>query len=97
MWANQVQEAAKELIQRGYKVTIQCVRGYQGIPGNEKVDQAAKAAAEKTPRTLDRSLSLAYTRRSCTEVGQIERQEWLRKIIARRLPKAQQTYQAQKG
>jgi ribonuclease HI len=55
---------AQDLIQQDGKVTIQWVPGPQGITGNEKAGQAAKAAAGKAPRALERSPSLAYTRRS---------------------------------
>lgn len=43
------------------------VTGHQGILRNEKADQAAKIAAEKAPRGIDRSLSLVYLRRTLTE------------------------------
>jgi hypothetical protein len=93
MWAIQVQGIAQELIQQSGKVTIQWVPGHQGIPGNKKADQAAKVAADRAPRALDRSLILAYTIRSCTEASQVERQEWLKKTPAHRSPSAQQSYQ----
>jgi ribonuclease HI len=84
----QAQEIAQDLIQQDCKITIQWVLGRQGIPGNGKADQTAKAAAGKAPRALDRSLSPAYTRQSYTEASQVERQEWLRKALTRRLPRA---------
>jgi hypothetical protein len=45
------------------------VPGHQCILVNEKADQAAKEAAVKTSRALDRSLSLAYICRACTEAS----------------------------
>jgi ribonuclease HI len=55
IWAIQAQDIARRLENQGCQITIQWVPGHQGILGNEKADQAAKAAAEKAPRYIDRS------------------------------------------
>ncbi|KKA19734.1 hypothetical protein T310_6279, partial [Rasamsonia emersonii CBS 393.64] len=90
-------QAAQTLEAQGRKVTIQWVPGHHGVEGNEKANQAAKQAAEKTPQRGSGELSLAYVNRACTEVIQAHGQQWLTKALGRRSLEAQRVYRTQPG
>jgi hypothetical protein len=46
---------------------------------------------------MDKSLSLAYLHRACTEANQAQRQKWLAQALKKWSHRAQQRYQPQKG
>jgi ribonuclease HI len=83
---------SRRLENQGGQITLQRVPGHQGILGNEKADQAAKAAAAKTPRAPDSRLSLVYVCRVYTKASQAQRQQWVVQALENRLSRAQQYY-----
>jgi ribonuclease HI len=56
--AIRARKAAQELVNQGREVTVQWVPGHKDIEGNERADQAAKRATEKSPRNAQGRLSL---------------------------------------
>ncbi|ODM21086.1 hypothetical protein SI65_04139 [Aspergillus cristatus] len=91
---------AQGLVSRGQAVTIQWVPAHCGVEGNEKADQAAKAAATRPPIPTGGTqgqLSLAHLRRTQTKATREARERWLREAMAKRTPAAQRTYRPHRG
>jgi ribonuclease HI len=95
-FALQAHAIARDLQAQGRELTIQWVPGHAGIEGNEKADQVAKEAATK-PGSIPGGLSLAFTRRACTEIVKARKQGWLTQALAKRSLQNQRAYRPHKG
>lgn len=71
--------------------------GHAGIEGNERVDQAAKQAASKSPGRCPREISLAFACRARTEAATIQKQRWLTRVLGQRSQQGQRMYRPQKN
>ncbi len=95
--AIQAHRAAEALTAQNRSISLAWVPGHEGVEGNERADQAAKRAATKVPRAGLGELSLAYTRRICTEAMKQTRQRWLTTALAKRSAAQQRTYRVRSG
>jgi ribonuclease HI len=84
----QIHKRARQLQQRGNKVTIRWVPGHLGIDGNERADKSAKEAANSAGRKTAQWSSLAHIRRVITEGSAMEAEEWLQVRLRRLEAKA---------
>jgi len=82
--AVRARKAAQELADQGREVTILWVPGHKGVEGNERADQAAKRATEKSPRNARGKISLAFLKRTKTEERTKSRKKWLKRALDRR-------------
>ena len=70
----------KILIENGIEVILQWVPSHIGIEGNERADQTAKEAAERSiPIGIERYSSFSYIARKIRAQKQLETKEWLYK------------------
>jgi len=76
---------------------MQWVPGHAGVEGNERADQVAKQAANKTPGRGPREISLAFACRARTEAITTQKQRWLTKELSQRSQQGQLIYRPQKN
>src|SRR5699024_9843988 len=73
------------------------IPGHAGVEGNERADKVAKQAANKPPNTGSGEVSLAFTRRACTNMINAHKRSWLARELAQRPQQAQRTYRPSRG
>ena len=81
-------EASRRLRARGNDVTIRWTPSHQGVPGNERADTGARAAAagdrETASPTYLREASLSHLTRLATETRSAETSRWIRERVKRK-------------
>lgn len=90
--AVQARTAAQVLQSRGRQPIIQWAPGHAGVEGNERAGRAAKKAANRPPNTGSGEVSLAFTRRACTDAINVHKRSWLVRELAQRPQQAQRIY-----